>query len=131
MSNASLRPPFAAPRGPTRSDEELAHEFARGARSGYSPRLHIEGDVLVLDRISPVAVRLGEAGMLIRTDLSPPVEIAPGQVVDDDPLLATAVALQVLGLPASSWQLHGVDPDAATEALLAAAEDVDRPSLDT
>ncbi len=132
MTDPAIRPPFASPSGPRQSDDAVAAAFCRGARSGFSPRLHIEGDVLVMDRMVPVALRIGEAAVLVRVDQRPPVDVGPQlQLVDADPLLATAVALEVLGLPASRWHLKGNDAEGAADALMGIIEGLARPSFDT
>ena len=116
-----IRPPYGEPTGPFLGEHDLFTAFLRGARTGHSATHHIEESALLLDRMAPVALRLVESALLVRTDLPSPVLVAalPDQgvelVIEDTPL-ATVVSLEVLGLPAAAWDLwcaHHVDGERA------------------
>lgn len=116
-----LLPPYAAPTGPLRDDEAVVRAFVRGLYVGHSPRFHVEGEALMVDRMdAAVALRVGPETTLVRLDL--PDDLLPVRPVvedvlasegfsclDHDSLLAAPVAIQVLGLRLSSWDLWGKD----------------------
>jgi len=123
-----LRPPFAQPTGPRVSDAAVVRSFARAEPTGHSPRLHAEGNVLLADRADAVALRLEPRALLVRVDgteetatVVPVVEQALGAAglvrLDERTLLGVPVALQLVGLRLSEWDLWGDDIDAAFAAL--------------
>ena len=92
------------------SEPRLFDEFLAGARTGHSASHHIEESALLIDRIAPVALRLDEGVVLIRTDVQSRELLMnlPGlgySIEVEDPQLATVVSLQVLGMPAAMWDL--------------------------
>ncbi|MGH9129568.1 MAG: hypothetical protein ACRDY2_11550 [Acidimicrobiales bacterium] len=106
--------------------------FASGSPlPAHSSRFHIEDNVLMLDGDVPAALRLGPGTYLARTDLPEGLEAhaepvaaalsdAGMDLLDEDTLLAAPVAMQVLGLRLSSWNLWGNDIEAAFATLRAA-----------
>ncbi len=121
-----VRPPFGAPTGPLIDDGTLTDAFIGGQRTGHSATLHIEEDVLLADRLVPVAIRLGAATILMRTDTRCPalagtVTRLALTLVEREPPLATVVALQAVGHSAAPWELWSADPRRARELLVAAA----------
>lgn len=121
-----VRPPYGDPTGPLLTDPELADTFLAGARTGHSPGLHVEEHTLLSERFVPVAIRLAPDTILQRADVEcGPLEQAAARrglaLVDEEPPLATVVAVQAVGHSAASWQLWAADPGDAAEALRAAA----------
>ncbi|MDQ6616906.1 MAG: hypothetical protein M3083_19695 [Actinomycetota bacterium] len=127
-----LLPPYADPTGPLNDDEDVVRAFAQGSYQGHSARFHVEGDALWVDRMDTAALRVGRTTVLVRIDL-PDVSLSARPVIerqleleglsclDEDTLLAAPVAIQVLGLRLSSWDLWGTDLDGAFASLRAAA----------
>lgn len=120
------RPPYGSPTGPLLDEAGLVDAYLDGNRTGHSPDLHIEDDTLLIDRLQPIALRLGNAALLIRTDaptgrVQARATVRGLRLIEDDPPLATVVALQVLGLPAASWALWGDDADESRSRLTGAA----------
>lgn len=132
MSGGML-PPFGNPEGERTNDATVLENFAAGASGGvFSSMLHIEGATLMMSGDVPAALRLGPRSMLVRVDL--PDEQQPLRVVveralaasglrrlDDATLFATPIAVQVLGLRMSTWDLWGADLDEAFTDMRAAA----------
>lgn len=141
-------PPYIEPRGPGGDDGDVVQAFLRADVAPHSPRLHVEGPVLLADRDLPLALRLGplpEAGaggeavagrpgrtVLLRIDLPDDVAVlrqvvelglttAGLTLLDEDNPLAIAVGLQLVGLRMSSWDLWGIDIDEAFADLRTAA----------
>ncbi len=124
--------PMASPTGPAHDDADTARAFAGHVYAGRSPRFHVEGPALMVDRLDAAALRIGPNAVLVRLDLDddqlsakPVVEHALAEAgmtrLDHDSLLAVPVAIQVLGLRISSWDLWGSELDPAYAALRAAA----------
>jgi len=127
-----ILPPYAAPTGPLNDDGAVVHGFAQGVYVGHSPRFHVESDALMVDRLDAAALRLGPTTILVRIDLEDALEHARPVVeavledegfscLDRNSLLAAPIALQVLGLRLSSWDLWGTDIDEAFLRLRSAA----------
>lgn len=127
-----LLPPFVDPTGVRVGDEQVLDTFAAGEHGCWSDRFHLEGPALIGHRMAVVGLRIGPSAVLVRTD--PPDELEPARieleralertglsVLDEETLWATPVALQVLGLRISTWNLWGRDLDAAFEELRTAA----------
>lgn len=126
-------PPYGVPLGPFAEDGVVLAGFASGSPiPSHSGLFHIEGDVLMLDGDVPAALRLGPGMYLARTDLPEGLEAHAAPVaaalsdagmdlIDEETLLAAPVAMQVLGLRLSSWDLWGNDIEAAFAALRAVA----------
>lgn len=131
--SGGLLPPFGDPDGEQADDAAVLDRFAAGAAGGiFSPTLHIEGHTLMVSRDVPAALRLGPRSVLVRVDL--PDEQQPVRAVveralaargmsrlDDATLFATPIAMQVLGIRMSTWDLWGADLDEAFVDLRAAA----------
>lgn len=126
-----LLPPYGAPPGPAASERAVLQAFAVGGAVGHSRRLHAEGAALYLDRSSVLALRLRGA-VLVRADLppedSPPLDgLARAlarvgfRCLDEGTRLGVPVALQLVGLRLSEWDLWGADIDDAFSALRSAA----------
>lgn len=124
-------PPFAVPPGPPVEEAAVLAAYATGAPAGHSDRFHVEDDQLLVDRDVPAALRLGPEAVLVRADL--PDDLADAKLpvttalaaagmslLDEETLLAAPVAMQVLGLRLSSWDLWGTDIEAAFNRLRAA-----------
>ncbi len=131
MSEGVL-PPYGEAVGPPVADAEVAAAFARGDQAGHSERLHVEGSVLVAGFDLAVGMRLGPGAVLVREDVPRAMADVKGTVervlaaegmqrLDEQTLLATPVAVQRLGLRASTWDLWGQDIDDAFAALREAA----------
>jgi hypothetical protein len=127
-----ILPPHAGPTGPLNDDDTVVRSFAHGWYEGHSARFHVEGDALWVDRADTAALRVGPTTILVRIDLPddllsarPVVEqvlAAEGLTcLDSDTLLAAPVAIQLLGVRLSSWDLWGDDIDEAFLRLRAAA----------
>ncbi len=126
-------PPYGVPLGPATDDGTVLSGFARhDPVPGHSKHLHVEGEALLVDGDVPIALRLRPGVVLARTDLPEDLEaFAPRvaevlagagmELLDEATLLAAPVAMQVLGLRLSSWDLWGEDIDVAFAALRAAA----------
>ncbi|MGH9180897.1 MAG: hypothetical protein ACRDY5_04195, partial [Acidimicrobiales bacterium] len=131
--SGGLLPPFGEPDGERADDATVLDRFAGGAVGGvYSSILHIEGATLMVSRDVAAALRLGPRSALVRIDLPdeqqgirPVVERALAargmSRLDDATLFATPIAMQVLGLRMSTWDLWGADLDEAFVDLRAAA----------
>lgn len=100
--------------------------------TGYSALFHAEGAVLLACGDVPIALHIGPEVVLVRTDLPDgmePLRASVEQVfaashlalLDTETLLAVPVALQMVGLRLSSWDLWGADIDEAFAALRAIA----------
>ena len=126
-----LVPPFIEPTGPAVDDATVLAAYARDEPAGHSPRFHVERPTLIVGRTFAAALRVGPRTLLVRDDL--PDDLAPAKAeveealvgagmtrFDEQTLLATPVALQLLGLRLSSWDLWGVDIDEAFADLRAA-----------
>lgn len=98
----------------------------------YSKGFHIEGTVLVSGGDMATAIRIGPRTFLVRADL--PDDLLPATVavrgaleadgmscLDNETLLATPVAIQLLGLRFSTWDLWGAQIDDSFADLRAAA----------
>ncbi|MDQ1422375.1 MAG: hypothetical protein QOJ52_4337 [Acidimicrobiaceae bacterium] len=127
-----LLPPYAEPTGPLNDDDSVVRAFANGYYGGHSPRFHVEGDALIVDRMDAAALRVGPTTLLVRIDLPddlmwgrPVVEqVLEGEgfsCIDRDSLFAAPVAIQILGLRLSSWDLWGTEIEEAFRRLRAAA----------
>jgi hypothetical protein len=117
---------------PPEEDHVVLTAFAAGLPSGRSTSYAMEGPVLMVDGDVPAALRLDPRTILLRQDLPDDVAWARAPVAaaveeagyllcDEDTLFATPVAVQVLALTHSEWDLWGVDLDEAFAALRVAA----------
>ncbi len=122
------QPPYGVAPGPLLEDADVLAAYARGTGDGHSLRFHVEGPALVVDGDVAAALRLAPDVVLVRvdlpdelTDVRPQVEQALAAedltCLDEESLLGLPVALQVLGLRLSAWDLWGVDIDAAFATL--------------
>lgn len=127
-----LLPPLGEPGGPLSEDAEVIAQFLRGEHAGHSVRFHVEGSVLVATPSLAAALRIGPRAVLVRLDVPPGSEDVKRSVeevladqgmtlLDEDTPLAMPVAVQWLGVRASSWDLWGSDIDEAFAALRTAA----------
>ena len=117
-------PPFGDATGPLVGDAEVVTAFLRGDTAGHSELLHVEGSVLVAGFDLPLVMRIGPDTVLVRgaipvyagdaTRLVEDVLESEGlTLLDEETLLATAVAVQWLAERASTWDLWGRDIDEA------------------
>lgn len=127
-----LLTPFAQPTGPLVSDAVVVQTFARGEPTGHSRRLHAEANVLLVDRTDAVALRLAPRALLVRVDgtaeaativrgVEEALTAAGLARLDESTLLGVPVALQLVGLRLSEWDLWGDDLDLAFAELRAVA----------
>ncbi|MDQ6783508.1 MAG: hypothetical protein M3063_08720 [Actinomycetota bacterium] len=125
-------PPYGPAPGPRTDDAAVLAAFAGDEAAGHSPRLHVEGPALVVDGDIAAGLRLSPDVVMVRVDLPEeaddvrrPLEAALKAeamvLFDESSTLALPVALQVLGLRLSSWDLWGRDLDDAFAALRRAA----------
>ena len=128
-----LLPPYGQPSGPPADDGAVLQAFARGEQAGHSSQFHVEGPTLVASWDVAAAIRIGDRTVLVRVDLPPnllPVKESVERVLaaegmsllDPETLLAAPVAVQVLGLRFSTFDLWGADLDEAFADLRAAAQ---------
>jgi hypothetical protein len=126
-------PPYVEPRGPAGGDHDVVRAFVRAELAPFSDRFHVEGPALIAGRDVPAALRLGPGSVLVRVDL--PDDLLPAKTVveevlaqegmellDTETLFAAPVAVQMVGLRLSSWDLWGSDIEAAFAALRRAAQ---------
>lgn len=133
--SGGILPPYGEPGGTPGGDESVLNDFlASGGATAehHSPLFHIEGNVLMAQADVACAIRLGPAGVLLRLDLPEDLETvkhtvevamaAAGMVkMDEETKLGPAVAIQLLGLRLSTWDLWGTDIDQAFSELRTAA----------
>lgn len=129
---SDILPPYGSPPGPRVSNAEVLAAFARDDVAGHSKRLHVEGAVLHVDVLVIAALRLEPRTVLLRRDvpddaramipeIERALEAAGMERLDDNTLLGVPVALQMVGIRLSDWDLWGADIDAAFAALRAIA----------
>lgn len=117
---------------PPQEDQAVLAAFASCQPRGRSPSFAIEGPVLMVDGDVPAALRLDRRTVLLRGDLPDDVmwarpvvaevfRSAGYQLFDENTLFAMPVAIQVLGLTYSEFDLWGLDMDEAFAALRVAA----------
>lgn len=128
-----MLPPFGEPAGPAHDDDEaLLRAFAGRASTGHSDRYHIEGAALMAGGDAAAALWIGPDTLLVRADLPRALEDRRGPIeavlraegydlLDADTLFAAPIAIQVLGLRVSSWDLWGRELERAFSELRAAA----------
>ncbi len=125
-------PPFLQPHGPHGDDASVVRAWLRGGIAPYSDRLHVEGPVLLVERDVAVALRLEMRSILVRMDVpDPSVDIIASvtsvlveeglTLVEADNQLAMAVAMQMVALRLSTWDLWGIEAQMALDALNEAA----------
>lgn len=118
--------------GPQETDEAVLAGFLAGQSAGTSKSFGIEDSVLNVDGDVAAAIRLNADTVLTRRDLPDDVLWAAGSLaealplagytlLDEESILAVPVALQVVGIRLSSWDLWGRDLDQAFAALRTAA----------
>lgn len=120
-------PPFGVPAGPSLTTPHLVSAYVAGAQSGSSPDAHIEEPVLMASD-HPVAVRL-DVAVLVRGEVPPvarrvqqelywALDIAGIELVEEESVLADAVAM-TLGVPRGfEWDLWARDAGQARETLI-------------
>lgn len=128
-----LLPPYGEPVGDRADDARVLEVFVNAeAALVHSPLLHLEGAVLVAGGDVATAMRIAPRTFLLRLDLPADLEPARRAVqltlaaagmtcVDSESLLAAPVAIQVLGLRQSTWDLWGADIEESFAELRAAA----------
>ena len=127
-----LLPPFGDAGGPLVGDAEVVTAFLRGETAVHSEVLHVEGSVLVAGFDLPLVMRIGPDTVLVRSqvpDDAAAIKRAVEEILreegltllDEETLLATAVAVQWLAERASMWDLWGRDIDESFARLRAAA----------
>ena len=127
-----ILPPFGDATGPLVGDAEVVTAFLRGDTAGHSELLHVEGSVLVAGFDLPLVMRIGPDTVLVRSKVPDDAAGAKQAVedvlkdegltlLDEETLLATAVAVQWLAERASSWDLWGRDIDESFARLRATA----------
>lgn len=138
-----MLPPFGEPAGPSYDDDEaLLRAFIGRESAGHSGRYHIEGAALMTGGDAAAALWIGPDTVLVRADLPRSLADRRGplegalraegfELLDADTLFAAPIAIQVLGLRVSSWDLWGRDLDRAFEELRTAAAGGEDSSLFT
>lgn len=127
-----MLPPFGKPPGHRVPDADVLMAYAHDDVAGYSARLHVEGAVLYIDALFVAALRLTPGTVLVRRDVPDDVramvprieaalEVAGMAPLDENTLLGVPVALQMVGIRLSDWDLWGADIDVAFAALRAIA----------
>ena len=133
--DGGILPPFGAPGGTPADDETVLVDFLGGDRASadhHSELFHVEGTVLMAQGDVACAIRLGATSVLLRLDLPDELEAVKPAVeramvglgmakLDEETKLGPAVAIQLLGLRLSTWDLWGSDIDAAFADLRTAA----------
>jgi hypothetical protein len=120
-----LLPPFGEPVGDRADDARVLEVYINDEPVlVHSGLLHLEGATLVASGDLAVAIRIAPRTFLLRRDVPPDAEAAIGALaaalgavgitcLDEESPLATAVAIQVLGLRTATWDLWGADIDEA------------------
>jgi len=128
-----LLPPYGEPVGDRVDDARVLEVFIGDEPVlVHSSLLHLEGATLVAGGDVATAMRIAPRTFLLRIDIPPDLEPATRAVqqaltaagmkcVDSESLLAAPVAIQVLGLRTSTWDLWGSDIDDSFAELRAAA----------
>lgn len=130
--DTGIRPPFGVAPGPLCADAEVVGGFVRDEPCGHSPRLCIEGPMLLADGDQTVALRVADDVVLVRIDLPDHVAADRRLVesllrdegldrLDEETLWGVPIALQLAGLRLSTWDLWGTDLDRAFDAVRAVA----------
>lgn len=128
-----LLPPYGEPAGDRVDDAGVLAAYLRDEPAAvWSAQFHIEGTALVAGGDRALGLRIGRRSFLVRVDL--PGELLSARqafqdaltaegmgFLDGETLLAAPVAIQVLGLRTSLWDLWGADIDEAFADLRAAA----------
>jgi hypothetical protein len=134
MADGGLLPgPFAEPGGPRVDDAAVVRAFAAGEPAGHSDRFRVEDRSLVMaPSDTAAAIRLNPGTVLVQHYLPSDLEAAKGTLeqslvdagltmFDEETLLGTAVAMQLVGLREPTWDLWGTDIDTAFFVLRKAA----------
>ncbi len=111
--------------------DEVVLAFLDGGGPTFSNELHIEDNLLFVDRMSLFAVRIGDEALLVRRDVDTSGEDLKGSVEDllreqglrlleADTRLGDVVAIQMAGIRGGSWDLWGRAPERAAAELHAA-----------
>lgn len=128
-----LLPPYGEPAGERVDDDTVLAVFLRDDPAVvHSEQFHLEGAVLVAGGDMATAMRIGPRTVLLRRDLPDDLDGARRAVehalradgmtcLDSETLLATPIAIQVLGLRLSTWDLWGAQIDESFAELRAAA----------
>ena len=133
--SGGILPPYGEPGGTLGGDESVLEDFLdrQGAKADHhSPLFHVEANVLMAQADMACAIRLGPASVLLRLDLPEDLETVKHTIevamagagmvkLDEETKLGPAVAIQVLGLRLSTWDLWGTDIDQAFSELRTAA----------
>jgi hypothetical protein len=117
-------PPSIEPHGRLDTDDAVARAFVRNEVPPYSERLHVEPNVLLVNRDVPAALRIGPRTFLTRLDLPDDLDWARSLVedvarsegfrlVDHENALAISIAMQMVALRLSTWDVWGSDPEEA------------------
>lgn len=128
-----LLPPYGEPVGDRVDDAGVLTVFVNDEPGlVHSDLLHLEGATLVAGGDVATAMRIAPSTFLLRLDIPPDIEPARRAVqqaltaagmscVDSETLLAAPIAIQVLGLRTSTWDLWGADIDESFAELRSAA----------
>ncbi len=130
-----ILPPYGEPAGEPADDDSVLRDFLSPEKSRahhHSALFHVEGNVLMAQADMACAIRLGPSSVLLRLDLPEDLEGVKRSVetamteagmtkLDEETKLGPAVAIQLLGLRLSTWDLWGTDIDQAFGELRTAA----------
>lgn len=133
--SGGILPPYGEPSGTPGDDGSVLGDFLdrdQAKADHHSALFHVEGKVLMAQADVACAIRLGPASVLLRLDLpddllsvKPQVEAAMAEAgmtrLDEETKLGPAVAIQLLGLRLSTWDLWGTDIDLAFDELRTSA----------
>lgn len=133
--SGGILPPYGEPGGAPGDNASVLDDFlAPGAARAdhHSELFHIEGNVLMAQADVACAIRMGPDGVLLRLDLPEDLQSVKGIVetamtaagmtkLDEETKLGPAVAIQLLGLRLSTWDLWGTDIDQAFSDLRTSA----------
>lgn len=106
----------------------MIHAFVGGEDAGFSAETHIEENMLLLERMSVIGVRLSERCLLLRSDIRDELIVMKAGIegiLDRMGLhlicpgadLGDIAAIQIAGIRGGSWDLWGEDGPSADDAL--------------
>ncbi|MBA2726468.1 MAG: hypothetical protein H0U53_10800 [Actinobacteria bacterium] len=106
----------------------MIHTFLGGGNAGFSADAHIEENVLLLDRMSVIGVRLAQRCLLLRSDIRDDLTAMKARIaellradglnlIESQADLGDIAAIQIAGIRGGSWDLWGDDGTSSTDAL--------------
>ncbi|MGI8407375.1 MAG: hypothetical protein ACR2L3_02565 [Actinomycetota bacterium] len=106
----------------------MIHTFLGGGNAGFSADAHIEENMLLLDRMSVIGVRLAKRCLLLRSDIRDDLTVMKARIaellradglhlIESQADLGDIAAIQIAGIRGGSWDLWGDDGASGTDAL--------------